>query len=72
MIHKDVMLEFGTKVKFYRSEKGLSQEQLGVLTNLSQTYISEVENGHRNISIINMYTLAQALDVKLVDLVNFE
>ncbi|UNL87505.1 helix-turn-helix domain-containing protein [Priestia koreensis] len=68
----DIMLEFGQRVKVYRKAKGYSQEKLGALTNLTQTYISEVENGHRNISLVNMYLIAKALGIKVIDLVDFE
>ena len=53
-----------------RREKGLTQEQLEVLSGYSQQYLSGLEQGKRNPTIIALYELAQALGVSHVDLVS--
>lgn len=67
----DVKKEFGQKVRHYRRQKGLSQEELGHKTNLHQTYVSDVERGLRNISLENIYEISIALEVKMSDLLDF-
>lgn len=52
-----------------RSEKGLTQETVEARSGFSQQYISDLERGRRNPTVITLYELAQALGVSHVDLV---
>lgn len=52
-----------------RREKGLTQEEVAARSGLSQQYISGLESGRRNPTLISIYDLAQALGVSHVDLV---
>jgi transcriptional regulator with XRE-family HTH domain len=52
-----------------RREKGLTQEQVGERSGFSQQYISDLERGRRNPTIITLYELAQSLGVSHVALV---
>lgn len=52
-----------------RREKGLTQEELEVRSGFSQQYLSSLENGKRNPTVITLYELAQALGVSHVALV---
>ena len=54
---------FGEKVRELRMKKGLSQEQLAESSGLHRTYISSLELGKRNVSLINIHALAKALGV---------
>lgn len=54
-----------------RLEKGLSQEQLGLIAELDRTYISGIERGLRNVSLINIERLALALNIKPAELLKF-
>lgn len=51
-----------------RKAKGLTQEQLAELSGLSQQYISGLERGRRNPTIVTLYELATALGVTPIDL----
>jgi len=51
-----------------RLEKGISQEKLGELAGLHRTYVGSVERAERNVSIDNIETLALALGVTVVAL----
>lgn len=51
-----------------RREKGLTQEQLAELSGLSQQYISGLEQGRRNPTIVTIHELAVALEVTHLDL----
>ena len=56
---------FGKNVKVLRNKKQISQEKLAELSELDRTYISSVERGQRNISILNIIKIADALDVTI-------
>jgi transcriptional regulator with XRE-family HTH domain len=57
--------EFGQRVKELRARSGMSQEVLAHRAGLDRTYISGVERGGRNISILNIERIAQALSVTI-------
>lgn len=52
-----------------RKERGLTQEQLAERSGLSQQYLSGLEQGRRNPTILTIYEIATALGVSHVDLV---
>lgn len=52
-----------------RREKGLTQEDLEARSGFSQQYLSGLERGKRNPSIVTLYEIAQALGVSHVELV---
>ena len=62
---------FGNKVREARNLLGLSQEELADLCGLDRTYIGGVERGERNISLINIIKIANALKVNPSDLLDF-
>jgi transcriptional regulator with XRE-family HTH domain len=51
-----------------RREKGLTQEEVATRSGLSQQYLSGLESGRRNPTIITLHELAQALGVSHLDL----
>jgi len=53
----------GQNIKRLRTRIGLSQEQLAEAAGIHRTYVSSVERGERNLSVTNIYRLAQALNV---------
>jgi transcriptional regulator with XRE-family HTH domain len=59
----------GRNVKRIRQEKGLTQEQLSELSGFSQQYLSGLEQGRRNPTIVSLYELATALGVSHMELV---
>jgi transcriptional regulator with XRE-family HTH domain len=69
MSYKPNEIEFlknlGERIRKLREEKGLSQEKLSFACNLHRTYISSVERGERNIAVINLAKVADALGVSL-------
>ena len=54
---------FGKKLRELRKTKGWSQEYLALESGLDRSYVSEVERGLRNISVVNIHRLAEALSV---------
>lgn len=58
----------GNRIREVRKEKGYSQEELAARADLDRTYMTSVECGKRNISIVNLYRIAQALGITLEEL----
>lgn len=61
--------ELGDSVRLFRVELLLSQEQLGQRCGLHRTYITDVESGYRNLSLLTVVKLAQALEITLSSLI---
>jgi transcriptional regulator with XRE-family HTH domain len=59
----------GGNVKRVREAKGLTQEQLADLSGFSQQYISGLERGRRNPTIVTLYEIALVLGVSHMELV---
>jgi transcriptional regulator with XRE-family HTH domain len=55
---------FGRNVRKARKDKGWTQEQLAFEAGVKRAYLSEVENGQRNVSLDVVEKLAKALDVE--------
>jgi transcriptional regulator with XRE-family HTH domain len=58
----------GQNVRRIRQKKGLTQEAFADISGFSQQYISSLEQGRRNPTIITVYELAVALGVSHIDL----
>ena len=64
----DLLKRFGELLRAVRLRKGLSQEKLADLAGLHRTFVSSVERGERNISLMNIARLAKALETTLAKL----
>ena len=69
---KTINQKFGTRVRYLRKRKHLSQEKLAFMTNMHRTYIGGIERGERNPSLKNIQAIANALEVKLSELFLFD
>lgn len=67
----DIKRLVGKRVKELRNKLGISQEELADIANLDRTYITSVECGKRNISIVNIEKLSKALNISLHDFFDF-
>ncbi len=63
-----LLTKVGKRIRALRNETGLSQEDFAKKCDLDRTYISDVERGERNISIINLNKIAKSLKVALSQL----
>ena len=64
----DIVKKFGEKVRKLREEKELSQEELAFRAGLHRTYIGMIERGEKNITLRNIEKIANALEVRVEDL----
>lgn len=58
----------GENVRRIRNARGISQEQLAERSGYSQQYISGLERGLQNPTVVTIYEIATALEVNPVDL----
>ena len=66
---KDIRLEqFGARVRSLRQKARLSQEELANKVGIHRTYIGGVERGERNLGLINVLRIADALEISPVSL----
>ena len=54
----------GKKIRYYRKQADISQERLAELAKLHRTYIGAVERGEKNITIVNLEKIAEALKIE--------
>ena len=67
----DPRILFGQRLKKLRKDRGWSQEQLALECDLDRTYIGGIEQGRRNVGLVNICKLAEALNVTLGKLLDF-
>jgi len=67
----DSKMLFGRKLVELRKERDWSQEQLALESGLARSYLGGVERGQRNIALLNICRLAEALDISPSELLNF-
>jgi transcriptional regulator with XRE-family HTH domain len=58
----------GGNVRRARARKSLTQEEFAEKSGFSQQYISDLERGLRNPTVVTLFELAQALEIKPIDL----
>ncbi|MBK9959266.1 MAG: helix-turn-helix domain-containing protein [Chitinophagaceae bacterium] len=69
---RKILIKFGDRVREIRKEKGISQEQLSFQADLHRTYIGMIERAEKNITLVNIEKIANALKVSVNDLMNFD
>ena len=60
----------GSRIKYFRSILNISQEKLAFKCELDRTYISLLERGKRNPSLINLLKVSKGLNISLSKLVS--
>jgi transcriptional regulator with XRE-family HTH domain len=63
MDSEEVLESFGKRVQQERLKLKLSQEKLAEIACLDRTYISSMERGCRNVSLLNIVKVANALSI---------
>ena len=67
-MEKEILLQFGRRIRQLRKNDNLSQEQLAEITGLHRNYIGMVERGERNLTLQTVERLAQDLGVTAIEL----
>lgn len=65
---ENIKFIIGQRIRNYRIQKNLSQEQLSELANCHPTYIGQLERGEKNTTLENIQKVAQALNIPLSQL----
>lgn len=66
----NIKIKIGQRIKQLRETADMSQKDLAYTADLDRSYIASVENGQRNISIVNIEKIAKALGVTLKEFFN--
>ena len=67
----DIKQAVGKRLRELRNKLGVSQEELANMAGLDRTYITSVERGKRNISIVNIEKIVKVLNVSLSEFFDF-
>lgn len=59
---------FGERVRQLRKQRGLSQEDFASLSGIDRSYMGHIERGEKNVTIIKIFLLAEALQVGVEEL----
>lgn len=66
-----ILLRFGRKIRSEREKQSISQEKLGEKAGVHRTYVGMIERGEKNITLLNIEKLADALNLSLKQLMDF-
>lgn len=70
LMPKEILLNFGKRIREERLKRGLSQEDLASKAKVHRTYIGMIERAEKNITLSNIDKVAKALDMPIKDLMN--
>ncbi len=65
---RQILIDFGNKVRERRKKLGLSQEALADIAGVHRTYIGMIERAEKNITLENIGKLAKALKVEISEI----
>lgn len=68
MQYNNVKKQFGSAVRFWRTQRGITQEALAERANVHRTYVCDLEGGARNVSLEIIERLACALEISTGEL----
>lgn len=68
----DIRAKVGQRIRVLRQERELTQEKLAEKADVDKTYLNEVENGKRNVSVINLEKIIHGLNYSVKDFFGVE
>lgn len=63
-----ILKEFGNTIRDLRTKEGLSQEKFALKIGMDRTYYASVENGNRNISLMNIKKISDGFGISISEL----
>jgi len=66
---QDVQKAVGRRIKAIRGRKGVTQDQLAELAGLNRVHLYRIETGRQSMTLRTLKIMADALDVKMRDLI---
>lgn len=67
-MEENIQIKIGQRIKELRNQRCISQEKFALSIEMDRTYLASVEAGKRNISITNLYKIANGLNISLSEL----
>lgn len=68
MMQKIILENFGRKVRAERLKQELSQEELAAKAGVHRTYVGMIERAEKNITLLNISKIAEALNISISEL----
>jgi transcriptional regulator with XRE-family HTH domain len=66
----DIRKIFGTNIRKFRLGLGLSQEAVAARMGIDRAFVSSMERGEQNATLLTIWQVAQALEVRPIDLLD--
>lgn len=66
----EIKEKLGRRLRELRTAKGISQEKFSFECDLDRTYIASIEQGRRNVSIVNIEKIANAFNMPVAEFFN--
>lgn len=70
ILNMEIKEKIGKRLRELRTTKGLSQEKFSFECGLDRTYIASIEQGKRNVSVVNIEKIATALGLSMSEFFN--
>lgn len=70
-LNKKFLIFLGQNIRRLRERKNISQEQFGKMVGVHRTYVGMIERGEKNMTIFSLQKFADALGMKVRDLIDF-
>jgi len=65
-----IATDVGIRLQQLRKSRNISQEKFAFICGLDRTYISSIENGKRNVTILSLLKICNSLDISIYDFFN--
>lgn len=69
---EQLLLRLGLAIRVHRRRMGLSQDVFARQANINRSYYAAVERGEKNIAVLNLVKIANALGVEVADLLEWQ
>jgi transcriptional regulator with XRE-family HTH domain len=68
----EILKKFGARVRHLRKQKDFAQEELAHRASLHRTYIGMIERAEKNITLLNIEKIANALEITISELCDLD